>query len=264
MGKLPKADRILKQGILWKLSSTHEWKPMQVALTTAGLFMARPNEEQLRDLIPLYEIRDVKKKIEIPSDAATFRHTDSRSSNLITEHSYRTSSSNLGTVRNVKLTALVDSTPQPEGSEHFIIQVRTIEGGYNSGRTYYFDARSEDLCNEWLQMLRKEADQAVVLKQAGPSQIQKFRFRLRRIYRSVPVQGTVAILIVLCFVVNIIQTEMASDTDRVFLVLEYFFTVTFLIELLTNMAAHLFHPFFQVVSSHAFASPILAPPELNT
>jgi hypothetical protein len=49
MGKLPKADRTLKKGILYKFSSTHQWKPMQVALTTAGLFMARPNEEQLRD-----------------------------------------------------------------------------------------------------------------------------------------------------------------------------------------------------------------------
>ncbi len=30
MGTMPKAERIIKKDILWKLTSTHEWKPMQI------------------------------------------------------------------------------------------------------------------------------------------------------------------------------------------------------------------------------------------
>jgi hypothetical protein len=248
MGKMPKADRIIKKGILWKLSSTHEWKPMDVALTTAGLFMARPDEEQLRDLIPLYEIRDVKKKADDPNLYTTSRRLDSVGSSSDDNHAQR-----IGTLRNMRMTALIDTASEVVESEHFIIQVRTIEDGYNSGRTYFFDARSIELCNEWLHLLRKESDHAVVLMQAGPSHFQKLRFRLRRFYRSVFVQSTVAFLIFLCFIINILQTEMAGSgnssdsSDAAFAALEYFFTIAFMLELLVNMAAHFIRPFFQVL-----------------
>jgi hypothetical protein len=150
------------------------------------------------------------------------------------------------------MTALIDTASEVVESEHFIIQVRTIENGYNSGRTYFFDARSVELCNEWLHLLRKESDHAVVLMQAGPSHFQKLRFRLRRFYRSVFVQSTVAFLIFLCFIINILQTEMAGSgnssdsSDAAFAALEYFFTIAFLLELLVNMTAHFIRPFFQV------------------
>jgi hypothetical protein len=250
MGKMPKADRIIKKGLLWKLSSTHEWKPMDVALTTAGLFLARPDEEQLRDLIPLYEIRDVKKKADDPNLYTNNRRMDSLGS--IGGASEDSHNPRIGALRNMKMTSLIDGQSEIVEGEHFLIQVRTIQDGYNSGRTYFFDARSEDLCNEWLQLLRKESDQAVVLKLAGPSHFQKLRFRLRRFYRSVIVQSVVALLIILCFIVNILQTEMSSSdgsdsSDAAFDALEYFFTITFLFELLVNMAAHFIRPFFQVI-----------------
>jgi hypothetical protein len=247
MGKMPKIDRILKKDILWKLSSTHEWKPMQVAMTTAGLFMARPDEEHLRDLIPLYEIRDVRKKNE---ELTQHRREQ------IAGTSDMNKSARIGGLRNMKMTALIDSSTGVEAEEHshFVIQIRTIEEGYNSGRTYFFDARSEDLCNEWFQLLRREADQALVLMQAGPSHFQKLRFRLRRFYRSVYVQSVVALLIFLCFIVNILQTEMAGpgnssdSSDAAFATLENIFTIAFLLELLVNMVAHFIRPFFQVIS----------------
>jgi hypothetical protein len=247
MGTMPKADRIIKKAILWKLTSTHEWKPMQVALTKAGLFLARPDEEHLRDLIPLYEIRDVKKKANDPSKYATKRRMDSLGAN-----SEENQSPKIGALRNMKMTALIDSASEAVEGEHFIIQIRTVDNGYNSGRTYFFDARSVDSCNVWLQLLRKEVDLAVIHKQAGPSRFQKLRFRLRRFYRSIYVQSIVAILIFLCFIVNIMQTEMAAgnglseSSEAGFAGLEYIFTIAFLLELLVNMAAHFIRPFFQV------------------
>jgi hypothetical protein len=246
MGTMPKAERIIKKDILWKLTSTHEWKPMQIALTTAGLFLARPDEEDLRDLIPLYEIRDVKKKADDPSIYAK-RRMDSLGANTVENQSPK-----IGSMRNLKITALIDTASEVVEGEHFIIQTRTVDNGYNSGRTYFFDARSVDLCNVWLQLLRKEVDQAVILKQAGPSHFQKLRFRLRRFYRSVYVQSIVATLIFLCFIVNIMQTEMetgnglSESSEAGFAGLEYIFTIAFLLELLVNMAAHFIRPFFQV------------------
>ena len=244
MGKMPKADRILKKDVLWKLSSALEWRPLQVALTTAGLFMAKPDEDTLRDLIPLYEIRDVKRKSEVPQDFGNSRRIDSLGGGSDVQPASRASLlRNMATRHNMQ---------EAQATELYMIQVRTVEAGYNSGRTYYFDTRSEELCTEWLQLLRKEADQAVVQKMAGPSVIQKLRFRLRRFYWHVVVQSTVALLIFLCFIVNILQTELSGnggsddETDGAFAVLEYFFTLSFLLELLINMSAHWFYPFIKV------------------
>jgi hypothetical protein len=66
MGTMPKEDKILKRDILKKFSNSNEWKPMQVVLTKIGLYLARPGEDLLRDLIPLYEITDVKRRKDIP------------------------------------------------------------------------------------------------------------------------------------------------------------------------------------------------------
>ena len=51
MGRMPKSDKVLKCDVLKKLSMSYEWKAIQLALTSAGLYMARPGEDLLRDLI---------------------------------------------------------------------------------------------------------------------------------------------------------------------------------------------------------------------
>jgi hypothetical protein len=60
MGTMPKAVKVLKQETFSKLTSSYEWKPMTIALTSAGLFFSRPGEDILRDFIPIAEIVDVK------------------------------------------------------------------------------------------------------------------------------------------------------------------------------------------------------------
>ena len=169
MGKMPKADKILKNGNIWRLTSYYEWKPMHIALTTAGLFFSRPGQDALRDLIPLYEIVDVKKRGEAPG-------ADSRNnSGGVSDFSRATSkaSSINSSKRNIKISTLLED--QGTVPMH-IIQVRTIENGYNSGRTYYLRTDSPDTCQDWVQQLRTASDRAVMLKKAGPSLFRRIRF----------------------------------------------------------------------------------------
>ena len=126
IGSMPKADRTVRKDVLMKLSSTLEWKPTQVALTTAGLFMARPDEEHLRDLVPLYEIRDIKKKAEAQSEYGNPRDESVGNTAEVASHS------GFGSIRNVKMSSLVDTTTESQGAEQlFCFQVRTIADGYN-------------------------------------------------------------------------------------------------------------------------------------
>lgn len=118
MGKMPKADRILRQNVLLKLTSTFEWKPMDVALTTVGLFMARPNEGLLRDLIPLYEIVEVRKRHDI-SDYELPQQQDSKTLTPQKQAS----------MRNIKMSNLLEM-PESITVRH-IVQVRTVDGGYS-------------------------------------------------------------------------------------------------------------------------------------
>ncbi len=44
MGKMPATDSSIKFGELLKLTSKHEWKPVKVVLTHAGLYLGQPEE----------------------------------------------------------------------------------------------------------------------------------------------------------------------------------------------------------------------------
>jgi hypothetical protein len=182
MGKMPKPDMILKRGILSKLTSTYEWKSMSLALTSVGLFFSRPGEDVLRDLIPLYEIIDVKKRNDIPGETApglSRPRSEGDKASISGKVAHRST-------RNVKIASLLEE--ERAGPMH-VLQLRTIDSGYNSGRTYYLRAESDDTCNDWLHHLRTASDRAVMLKKAGPSLLRRLRFRLRRFYHSVPVQA---------------------------------------------------------------------------
>jgi hypothetical protein len=44
----------------------------------------------------------------------------------------------------------------------FIVRLRAVEHGYGSGSTCCFNARAEGACNEWVHLLRTEADRAMI------------------------------------------------------------------------------------------------------
>ena len=141
IGCMPKVDKILKRGIVGKLVSSYDWRPMNIALTSDALFFSRPGEDVLRDLIPLSEVVDVKKRHDIPGEHSSKSES---SSSLSVRHT--------NSIRPLRMSALVD-----DNKKLFILQLRTKEDGYNSGRSYYLQTESEDVCNEWSHILRAEA-----------------------------------------------------------------------------------------------------------
>ena len=149
----------------------------------------------------------------------------------------------------MRMSALMEDSDEPI----HVIQLRTIENGYNSGRTYYFKADTEEACNEWISRLRAVSDNAVMLKLAGPSTFRRTRYRIRKFYESSMVQTFVAMLIFTSFLVNILQTELLgsqpAEVSPTFTALEYFFTVAFAVELLINFLANFLWPFFQVAAA---------------
>ena len=250
MGKMPKADKILKKDILKKFSTSHGWKPMQVVLTSVGLYLARPDEDLLRDLIPLHEIVEVKRRSDVPDlrkqepekalkDLSTSKNHGMQSSKREATNKNRTLGRQ-GSI--VKLASLTEGELQAEETEKYIMQLRTVEGGYNSGRTYYISVGTDEDCQAWIQGIRTASDKAVLLRQAGPGFLEKARYRLRRAYHSVYIQSLVAFCIFLSFLSNIMQSELGNTSDpaynTLFNILEYLFTILFTIELCVNVLVH--------------------------
>ena len=243
MGTMPAVDTILKKGVLSKLTSSMQWKPMEVALTTSGIYLARPGDELVRDLIPLYEVTRVRKAKKVQTLA-----------NVVSETSADTASVQ-SSFRNRSFTSLVDIDQEIPTDMH-VIQIRTAENGYNSGRTYTLNAKTEEECASWIKILCSASDKAILLKHAGPGFLQTTKYRLRKCYHSVPVQTFVALLIFCSFIANILQTEVLSGLnpasseeqryEALFFQFEVIFTVAFTFELIVNMLSHFFLPFFMV------------------
>ena len=222
---------------------------MQICLTSGGLFLARPEEELLRDWIPLHEILEVKKSNE-NSDIKPVRNLDKEAS--VAGNRQQAS------MLNIKFNLLVDDESQADQSTMNVIQIRTVENGYNSGRTYYLSTDSVESCQAWINSVRSAVDRAILLKLAGPGFLKKAQYRLGKFYHSNAVQSAVALLIFFSFLCNVLQSELVPDlpegsdsnhTDQTaFAALEMFFTFAFVAELLVNIFSHFLWPFFKVIS----------------
>jgi hypothetical protein len=245
--KMPPESDVIKKGLFLKYGGNDDWKPMEVVITAVGLYLAKPCEDLLREMIPLDEVLDVKKRNDVPESAAP---ETAGMQDLTAKQSLSSLSK--------------DFLTESEKRSLYIIQIRTAELGYNSGRTYFFSLESEEDCDTWIRQIRSSAERALLLKRAGPGKLRQAKFRLRQVYRSVPAQSLVAILISCSFLVNILQTELVgindgsdnSDYVAAFNVLEYLFTAAFAIELLVNMLAHFFLPFFKVCPPTATSLPL--------
>lgn len=234
LGRLPDPDKTIKQSVVGKLVSSYEWKPMSIALTSSALFFSRPGEEVLRDLIPLSEVVDVKKRHDIPGEDF-MRATESESSGA---H---------GSNKSMRIKRISSLMSKERNETLQIVQIRTVENGFNSGRSYYLKVETEEGCNEWVSALRAQVDKAVMQKKAGPNVFRRLRFHLRRFYRNIVFQSAVALLIFFSFVVNIVQMELLEmDGSPEFTGFEYAFTAAFALELAINMAANFIRPFFRV------------------
>ena len=232
LGTMPKADAAIKDQILEKLTSKHEWKPMRIVLTDRTLYLARHDEEILRDLIPLMEITKVLKSVHIDKTISHDRSADLTKSSLLASRSLHATS----------IGALFDS--QSEG-DLFVMEIHTVEGGYNSGRSYHFRIPSEADCDAWIAAVRAACSHAAL--HGGPTRLAVLRGRMRALYQHDALQAAVAVLIFSCFLANVAQTELLSASQpppgSPFAILEVVFCAAFAAELLLNVAANFPLPF---------------------
>ncbi len=68
LGTMPRKNEALKDEILLKLTAKYEWKQMRVSLTEDAIFLSRPDENPMRDVIPLVEISRVNKVNQLNDD----------------------------------------------------------------------------------------------------------------------------------------------------------------------------------------------------
>jgi hypothetical protein len=158
LGKVPKDQLVLKTDLVERLTSKYEWKPIRAILTAAGLYMTNPEEDSVRDLIPLCEVMNV---LRMPD------RDEQEVDNILAQS---------GAVRNLQFSSLLDGSAKRQ----HVLQLQTVEDGFNSGRTYYFATTSEAACRAWGEALRSAAEQAVLRMQAGPGSISLCRLRLCR------------------------------------------------------------------------------------
>lgn len=75
------------------------------------------------------------------------------------------------------------------------LQISTVDDGYNSGRSYYFKAQSDELCQEIVSSLQIIAKAARKRAQAW-SWFRRAQSKVRRVNDSTPFQLGVAFLII--------------------------------------------------------------------
>ena len=152
MGKIPTKESILKCEMLEKLSSQREWKPIRSVLSGAGLYFTKPDDDTIRDLIPLSEIVSVSHNIEANT------HSD---------------------IKVGSLSSLLDAS----GNKSHTIHLQTTEKGINCGRSYSLRMPSEESCSDWEAALRSSIDIAARRARAGVSIGRRAQHALRRYAR---------------------------------------------------------------------------------
>ena len=177
IGTMPKKEDIVRDGILGKINSRFEWKTVRVALSEISINFANPGDDALRDMIPLIEIKDIQSRKGIP---AALLQTPTAP---------------------ISVNEAVDDTMH-------VIEISTIDGGYNCGRVCFLRAENSEDCRQWKRCIASMADKAAMRARSGNACLRRAQRSLRRFYKSAWFQGFVAIVIILGFVINIVQTEL--------------------------------------------------------
>ena len=190
IGSMPRPRDIIIESVMEKMNSRLQWRSVRVALSLSNLSMSRPGEDSLQDLLPLHEIIRVKRRSHLPTS--------------ITEPT-----TPIKTSHTTNTFAFMESTSgsELEGSMH-ILQICTVDGGHNCGRTYYLRAESAVDCRAWEENLLAAVDAATVKARSGISCGRKIQRILGQFYRSRWTQVAVGLAIVLGFIINIAQSEL--------------------------------------------------------
>ena len=188
-------------------------------------------------MVPLIEITKIRKSNHSNGAAAHPHNND--------DHPLRATSISTIAGRNahgVSFNTLLDNR---QVDDLHVIQIHTLDGGYNSGRTIHLRTATDAGCDEWISLLRAACARAA--RRGSPGPLASLQRRVRALYNHTAFQAAVASLIFACFLVNVVQMELYSTSapppGSPFAVLELVFCVAFAAELLVNLAANFLLPF---------------------
>ncbi len=140
------------------------------------------SEEQVIDAIPLFEVEDI-----------SCEQRGSDSGNMDDAQGHKKSDLEKRSMQRAKSTMMIGDSNNVKFKNSF--KIRTLIDGYNSGRTYYLKASSDEKCADIVKQLSQSAKAAKKAKEAK-TRFERSQERVRDIYHSAPCQSFVACMIV--------------------------------------------------------------------
>mmetsp|Transcript_52361 Transcript_52361/g.109235 ORF Transcript_52361/g.109235 Transcript_52361/m.109235 type:complete len:514 (-) Transcript_52361:54-1595(-) len=238
--KFPDESARLFDGELKLLLMDGAWHPRRLAYSNDVIAFALPGSLKIVDAIPLFELVEVvnMSDTDVVHTSPSIDEEESDSKSVKVNRTQKKS----GDSNKVKFRHAVQLCTKTEGD------------GYNSGRQYIIQARNEQEHKKIIKDLTRLSKLATD-KFLAKSQFEKAQEITRHYYKSTSFQIFVAVLIVANFAATATDAQLGpagldnSDGSKngvgLFLQdLDSAFTAIFTVELLINMFAHWFMPFF--------------------
>jgi hypothetical protein len=162
-----------------------------VIWTKKKIYLTSVSEYTVFDSIPLVEIASIQQINE------TSRNGSSTPAPTPTPQQHRPSS--------------VKSADSSQTRFQYALQLKTIPDGFNSGRTYYLQAASDEQCYDVCESLSRLARRARE-DDAATSCIRLAQERVAAVYESTPFQAAVALLIIT--VIGLSCTPLRLDQSK--------------------------------------------------
>lgn len=242
------------------------WQDRTVALTRDTLWVGKMEGNEVLDFIPLLEVRRIKtNKAQSPQErkASLIGLNKSTRARAPQEVGFEHGGSlrDLRDLHNTAAGLLVDSKTQPmlTGGDDYddddperMFAVQTIDGGNNSGKTTILQAQSAEECDRWVaaieEAMQKERSRAQREADLARTPWRRFRDRASLFYASNITQACVGLIILASYFTAMYRSQTlpqsGSSAANQLYVLEWIFTMLFLLELTINMCGHWFWKFF--------------------
>ena len=182
------------------------WQRRKMVWTKEFVYFAREGQNISVDTIPLQEIVSVtamKKKTQRRKTMSfiTLNGPTSSATDLMKDYSKSQRELDASTVRKIEN----DSS----GSLDRLVQIKTVPEGFNSGRTYFLQANSEEQSHKLVERLQKNVNDAMQ-RAAVKSRFQTSQEKVKKIYCSLFFQGMITFLIISVNLLNQILCMIAS------------------------------------------------------
>ena len=217
LGVMPSPSDCIMQDVLFKLNHLYEWTPRQLAMTKSALCFCFEGDQAVRDSIFLHEVRAFRFSLRF-SFLFSFHNNRLRYTEQVTFVSKRDQVPGLNASSSPRQQSVGWNQSaawhqiKEKDEKIFAFEVQTHEEGYNSGRSYYFRAETQERRNEWVAAIGDAVTACKLRKQAAnSSKLRLARIRCKKIYDSGTMQGFVACLIFGNFIANVAQAEVQPE-----------------------------------------------------